>query len=419
MHTARAMSLQTKLIFGFLAPVSLLVMALMAFSALRQIHDFEEGIVRSVEVCGRARDAEQLKLDARRRHLVAYLQGARVSLGVVTLAAFAAAVSLQVAIRRDVRALEASQRVVTAQSEELAARGRELSARLARESTLADSLRESNHKLEAHARELESARQRVELALARQRELVTDLARKNRDLDQFAYVASHDLKAPLRGIGNLAGWIEEEVGDALPDTSREHFRLLRGRLARMEALIEGILSYARAGRATDTPAETDLTAFFRGVVDMVPLPEGMTAHVPEGLPSVTVNRVPLQQVVQNLVANAAKHGARGGARNLWVDAAPAGDFFECSVRDDGEGIDPRYHARIFEIFQTLSSRDKVEGTGIGLAVVKKLVEGVGGAVRVVSAPGEGASFVFTWPRAQARDNTEGLAPSAGPARDRA
>lgn len=381
------MSLQTKLIFGFLSPVSLLVMALMGASALRQIHDFEEGIMRSVELRApvrRTRDAGQAAIDARRGHLMAYLRGARASLGAVTLAAFAAAVSLQVAIRRDVRALEASQRVVTAQSEELAARGRELSARL-----------------------------------ARQRELVTDLARKNRDLDQFAYVASHDLKAPLRGIGNLAGWIEEEVGDALPDTSREHFRLLRGRLARMEALIEGILSYARAGRATDTPAETDLTAFFRGVVDMVPLPEGMTAHVPEGLPSVTVTRVPLQQVVQNLVANAAKHGARGGARNLWVDAAPAGDFFECSVRDDGEGIDPRYHARIFEIFQTLSSRDKVEGTGIGLAVVKKLVEGVGGAVRVVSAPGEGASFVFTWPRAQTRDNTEGLAPSAGPVRDRA
>jgi PAS domain S-box-containing protein len=220
-----------------------------------------------------------------------------------------------------------------------------------------------------------------------------------RELDQFAYVASHDLKAPLRGIANLAQWIQDDLGDALNGESAEHLRLLQGRVHRMESLIDGILAYSRAGRVRNAPEPVDTGVLVREVIELLAPPAGVTIEVPEQLPTLWAERVPLQQVFLNLLGNALKFGsAECPDVTIHLECRDLGDDVEFAVRDNGPGIAPEYHDRIWGIFQTLAARDKVEGTGIGLSVVKKVVESRGGRVALESAPGRGATFRFTWPR---------------------
>jgi PAS domain S-box-containing protein len=220
-----------------------------------------------------------------------------------------------------------------------------------------------------------------------------------RELDQFAYVASHDLKAPLRGIANLAQWIQDDLGDGLGAESAEHMRLLQGRVHRMEALIDGILAYSRAGRVPGDSEHVDTGALLREVIELLAVPDDVTIDVPPDMPMVETARVPLQQVFLNLVGNAVKHG-RTRRRDVAVRIAwrDAGNAVEFTITDNGPGIDSQYHERIWGIFQTLEARDKVEGTGIGLSVVKKIVEKRGGRAWVESSPLEGATFGFTWPK---------------------
>ena len=244
----------------------------------------------------------------------------------------------------------------------------------------------------------ESAHQRLFVAAAELLRLTRELARSNRELDQFAYVASHDLKAPLRGIANLTEWIGEDLGDALTGESAEHMELLKGRVHRMEGLIDGILTYSRAGREKADVSTVDLRALVQETVELASPPDGTTVTVAGDLPVIEAERVPLQQVLLNLVANAFKHNAREGATLGVTGAAHDDGYVRISVRDNGPGIPAEYHERIWQIFQTLSARDKVEGTGIGLSVVRKLVEHRGGRAWLESEPGAGATFHFTWPR---------------------
>jgi PAS domain S-box-containing protein len=219
------------------------------------------------------------------------------------------------------------------------------------------------------------------------------------DLDQFAYVASHDLKAPLRGIANLAQWVQEDVGDQLTGESANHVRLLQGRVLRMEALIDGILAYSRAGRRMTEPEEVDTGMLLKDVIDLLAPPDEVTIEVPDKMPVLHAERVPLQQVFLNLIGNAVKYTrAVRDDGHIEVRCRDIGDVYEFSVKDNGPGIEPRFHDRIWGIFQTLSTRDQVEGTGIGLSVVKKVVESRGGSIAVESTPGEGATFRFTWPK---------------------
>ena len=226
--------------------------------------------------------------------------------------------------------------------------------------------------------------------------LITELARTNRDLDQFAYVASHDLKAPLRGIANLSQWLEEDLGPALPPQGKEQLDLLRGRVHRLEALIDGILAYSRAGRVRSKPEQVQTTAVMKEVVELLSPPAGTQIRWSDDLPSLFTERVPLQQVLMNLVSNALKHGRRADTL-IEVTCVPVTGGYEFAVRDNGPGIAPEFHDRIWGIFQRLQSRDEVEGTGIGLSIVKKVVESRGGKVRIESALGSGATFYFIWP----------------------
>lgn len=224
------------------------------------------------------------------------------------------------------------------------------------------------------------------------------LEASNRELDQFAYVASHDLKAPLRGIANLSQWIEEDLGTRnLSADTRDHLTLLRGRVHRMEALIDGILQYSRAGRVREKPERVDIGKLVEDVADLLAPPPSARIETTPGLPALMTEKLPLQQVLQNLIGNALKYAHRPDAL-VRVSATDAGDMLEIAVADNGPGIAPEFHERIFGLFQTLDSRDKVEATGIGLAIVQKTVESRGGRVTVDSAEGAGTTFRFTWPK---------------------
>jgi signal transduction histidine kinase len=167
----------------------------------------------------------------------------------------------------------------------------------------------------------------------------------------------------------------------------------------MEALIDGILQYSRAGRVKAKPEDIDTGALVREVIDLISPPGNVRIQIPEPLPTVRAEKIPLQQVFMNLLGNAIKHAGQGNPliEVLWTDAGP---FVEFMVRDNGQGIAPQYHERIFGIFQTLEARDKVEGTGIGLSVVQKIVEAKGGRVWVESELGKGARFKFLWPKTE-------------------
>jgi signal transduction histidine kinase len=239
---------------------------------------------------------------------------------------------------------------------------------------------------------------------ARVRERAEELARlaaiherTNRELDAFAYAASHDLRAPLRGIANLAQWIEEDLQNAgvLPPETAEMLQLLRSRMHRMESLIEGILEYSRAGRTHSTPERVDVGTLVREVADLLSPSEDVIIEMDAALPTILAEKLPLQQVFLNLIGNALKHAGRPDTV-VTITCRDAGRFCEFRVSDNGPGIAPEYRERIWGIFQTLEARDKVEGTGIGLALVKKLVEAQGGSVWVESQPGEGATFAFQW-----------------------
>ncbi|KYG11092.1 PAS domain-containing sensor histidine kinase [Sorangium cellulosum] len=242
------------------------------------------------------------------------------------------------------------------------------------------------------------ARQQAEQRAVELTRLTQALEQSNRELDRFAYVTSHDLKAPLRGIASLAQWLQEDVGELLSPGSQEHIKLLLGRVHRMEALIDGILAYSRAGRVRDAAAPVDTATMVREALDLLAPPEHVQIAVQPGLPTLMAERVPLQQVFMNLLGNAIKFSALARPDPLVrLGFRPAGDAFEFFVTDNGPGIAPEYHERIWGIFQTLEARDKVEGAGIGLSVVKKIIETRGGRVWVESTPGQGATFRFTWP----------------------
>ncbi|WP_017314586.1 PAS domain S-box protein [Mastigocladopsis repens] len=223
----------------------------------------------------------------------------------------------------------------------------------------------------------------------------TLLKKRNDELDQFAYVASHDLKAPLRAIASLSEWMEEDLADILPEENQHQMRLLRGRVRRMESLINGLLEYSRVGRTQTPSVMVNVTALLREVIDLLDPPQTFTIEVEPGMPIFEAKRVPLQQVFSNLIGNAIKHHSRPDGY-VKVSVKDQGHYYEFAVCDDGPGIAPEYHNKIFNIFQTLEARDQKESTGVGLAIVKKIIETEAGTMTMKSQVGVGSTFSFTW-----------------------
>ncbi|HEX3759617.1 MAG TPA: ATP-binding protein [Kofleriaceae bacterium] len=227
------------------------------------------------------------------------------------------------------------------------------------------------------------------------RGLIAALENSNRELDQFAYVASHDLKAPLRGIANLAQWIEDDLGERLDDQTQTHLQLLRGRVVRLENLIAGILAYSRAGRDSKEHVSVDAGALVAEVWELLAPPATARLEVAGPLPQLFTSRIQLQQILLNLIGNAIKYNA-DRELTIRIGAERRGRRWEFHVADDGVGIAPEFADKIWGLFQTLERRDKVESTGIGLSVVRKIVESQGGKAWVESELGRGATFRFTW-----------------------
>ncbi len=224
-----------------------------------------------------------------------------------------------------------------------------------------------------------------------------ELEKSNKELDQFAYVVSHDLKAPLRAISNLAQWIEEDNEDKIDEDSRNNLNLMRARVLRMEGLINGMLEFSRIGRVEEDVQEVNVQQLLGDVVDSMPVPEGFSISIADNMPAVPANKVRLSQVFANLISNAIKYRREEGGE-ADVSVTDMGKFYQFNVHDNGPGIAPADHGKVFEIFKTLNARDKVESTGVGLTLVKRIVEENGGEIILESEEGEGACFSFTWPK---------------------
>jgi PAS domain S-box-containing protein len=246
----------------------------------------------------------------------------------------------------------------------------------------------------------ERYRQRVEELdrLTHELSRTTDhLERRNSELDQFAYAVSHDLKAPLRAINNLSTWIEEDLQDKLDEETASQMALLRKRVCRMEQMIDGLLDYSRVGRMAMVPEQVVVRELLTEVIDALSPPSSFTIELSSDLPVLMTERLWLQQVFSNLLGNAIKHHDRLEG-HIWVDVQEKGKFYQFAVSDDGPGIDPAYHYKVFVIFQTLQARDKTESTGIGLSLVKSIVENKGGTVQIESTQNRGTTFLFSWPK---------------------
>jgi len=230
----------------------------------------------------------------------------------------------------------------------------------------------------------------------RQTKLLDELENVNRELKDFAYIVSHDLKAPLRGIKTLVDWITTDYADKLDDEGKEQMKLLISRVDRMHNLIDGILQYSRVGRVKEQKVVVNLNELVSEVIDMLSPPKNITITVENEMPTIKCERTRIMQVFQNLLSNAVKFMNKPQGK-IKISYADENDFWKFGVSDNGPGIEEKYFEKIFQIFQTLTPRDEFESTGIGLTITKKIVELYGGRIWVESEVGNGSTFFFTLP----------------------
>jgi len=226
---------------------------------------------------------------------------------------------------------------------------------------------------------------------------VEKLTLANRELQHFAHIAAHDLKAPLRAIGTLADWISTDYADKFDEEGKREVELLVGRVARMSDMIDSILRYSEAGCAIKEKEKVNLNVLIEEVMAGIAPPENISVTVENELPVLEGEKTHFMQVFQNLLSNAVKYMDKPRGQ-IKVGCTEENGFWKFSVADNGPGIEKEYFEKIFEMFQTLLPRDGFEATGIGLSIVKKIVETYGGSVWIESEVGRGSVFFFTLPK---------------------
>jgi PAS domain S-box-containing protein len=231
-----------------------------------------------------------------------------------------------------------------------------------------------------------------------------DLEQRNRELDSFVHIVSHDLKAPLRAVANLSQWIEDDLEGVMSVDTQHQMELLRNRVHRMASTIDGLLDYARLDRADGSIEPVAVSELIAETIEMLAPPPTFTIGIAQNLPTLYTNRMLLSQVFTNLIGNGIKHHDRADGL-LHVGIAERQDFYEFTIADDGSGIAPENHERVFQIFQAVNPQQRNDSTGIGLAIVKKIVEAQGGTIRLESQLGKGTTFYFTWPKRSSSTTT--------------
>lgn len=227
---------------------------------------------------------------------------------------------------------------------------------------------------------------------------VRALEASNYELSRYAWIAAHDLKAPLQAIDHLSQQIERDDADKLSQSSKDHFYTIRRRTGRLQELLEDVLNYAEIEQQMDIEKSelADGKTIIEDLKSMIYVPDGFQLKIHQRFEEITAARLPLLRVLSCLIDNAVKHHDKSkGVITLDVDEHEAQYIFV--LRDDGPGIPHEFHNLIFEMFQTVPGQEK-EGSGVGLAIAKKIITSFGGVITLDSDPGKGAAFCFTWPR---------------------
>jgi signal transduction histidine kinase len=254
-----------------------------------------------------------------------------------------------------------------------------------------------NQNLQLHIDQLKNESSAIVASIKNNKIHIEKLEKNNKELDQFAYVVAHDLKAPLRGISNLAEWIEEDIkGKVNPETD-QNLKMLRSRVSKLENLIQGILIYAKAGKTKSNPEYIDTKPFIEEIIALLHPPKNSIIKFEGTWPTIKTDPIRFHQIVSNLISNSIKYNDKDQIV-ISLSCVVNGETFSFSITDNGNGIEEEYHEKIFQLFQTLANNDENSSTGIGLSIVKNIIDELGGKIKVESKLNVGSKFTFELPQ---------------------
>lgn len=229
------------------------------------------------------------------------------------------------------------------------------------------------------------------------RDVVVELEHKNSELNDFAYIVSHDLRAPLRALSNVSSWLVEDYGNSVPEACLKDLELMKTKVSFMQRLLDDLLGYSRVGRMEESNSKVNLKKLLDDIISNYTIVRNLKFIIQEDLPQIHTRRISLETILRNLVDNAVKHNNKEDKLvKIHFQELEASYVFK--VEDNGPGIDPKFHEKIFKIYHSLNNNNQSDSTGVGLAIVRKVVDYHGGYIKVESEAGKGSVFILTWPK---------------------